>query len=356
MSKWQVSAVFLWAIVLVDGQLLAQFQGISAGGGDNFGTQGGRNIGGANGGFGSGNTSGEIQVFGMSAEGTRFDRDTRQPGQFVGADSAENIGFVGVLGGNTINSQTSTGSRASGGLSSYGTGSQSSRSGTTFGTNRRTTGTQGFGGTGALGNLGRSGSFGGGTSGGGAFGNNFGGTFGGQRNAGLGGGVGGLGGLGGQATALTTGLGGTGRTNQLGTAGRTMGVGGRNTTSTGFGATAANFGMTGTTSRTPINFQTHLNVRFERPPTLATNLPATNLQRRLNASDRLRKMGSINVTVQDRTARLTGTVSSNRDRELARGLALLEPGISSVEDELVVAQAEEMPAPPGPSVSTVRGL
>jgi osmotically-inducible protein OsmY len=95
-----------------------------------------------------------------------------------------------------------------------------------------------------------------------------------------------------------------------------------------------------------IAYQTNLRVRFEQPPpAVAASTTVSQLQTRLNTSPRLRRLGNINVELSGKTARLMGAVSSERDRQLARGLALLEPGVSSVEDELVVVESSE-PLPP----------
>lgn len=70
---------------------------------------------------------------------------------------------------------------------------------------------------------------------------------------------------------------------------------------------------------------------------------------RLKKLPALEKTGSVQVSMVGRTAVLRGSVSSERDRELAAGLAMLEPGISAVRNELVVdasrPRAEELPAP-----------
>lgn len=70
---------------------------------------------------------------------------------------------------------------------------------------------------------------------------------------------------------------------------------------------------------------------------------------RLKKIPGLEKRNTIAVSMSGRTAVLTGSVASERDRKLAEGLALLEPGISAVQNELVVAEAastgEELPAP-----------
>jgi len=51
----------------------------------------------------------------------------------------------------------------------------------------------------------------------------------------------------------------------------------------------------------------------------------------------------VTVSMQGRTAVLEGTVASQHDRDVIAGLALLEPGISAVRNELAVA--EELPSP-----------
>ena len=57
--------------------------------------------------------------------------------------------------------------------------------------------------------------------------------------------------------------------------------------------------------------------------------------------DRIEKVGNIQVTINDsQQAKLVGSVKTERARQLAIGLAMLEPGITSVDDQLVV-QPEE---------------
>ncbi len=53
--------------------------------------------------------------------------------------------------------------------------------------------------------------------------------------------------------------------------------------------------------------------------------------------------GPINVQVEGRVAVLTGTVQSEHGRDIAARLALLEPGISEVRNELIVDPAEPKP-------------
>lgn len=70
---------------------------------------------------------------------------------------------------------------------------------------------------------------------------------------------------------------------------------------------------------------------------------------RLKKMPGLEKRNSVLVSMEGRTAVLSGSVASDRDRQLVEGLALLEPGISAVRNELVVVEAasraEELPVP-----------
>lgn len=70
---------------------------------------------------------------------------------------------------------------------------------------------------------------------------------------------------------------------------------------------------------------------------------------RLKKLPGLEKRNSIRVAMAGRTAILSGSVASEHDRKLAEGLALLEPGISAVQNDLVVAESattgQELPPP-----------
>ena len=98
--------------------------------------------------------------------------------------------------------------------------------------------------------------------------------------------------------------------------------------------------------------QLRISIKADIPLVTSATAP-TSLGRvfeaRLKKLPGLEKGNSIQVSMQGRTAVLTGSVASDRDRKLAQGLALLEPGISAVQNELVVADAastgEELPAP-----------
>ena len=54
--------------------------------------------------------------------------------------------------------------------------------------------------------------------------------------------------------------------------------------------------------------------------------------------------GTVNMSLEGEVAVLTGTVESSHVRDVAERLALLEPGISEVRNELTVRVAEPMPA------------
>jgi len=62
------------------------------------------------------------------------------------------------------------------------------------------------------------------------------------------------------------------------------------------------------------------------------------------------RFGSIEISVNGRTATLAGSVASANDRSLAEALVLLEPGIGDVQNDLVVT-ALPTPPPPLPSQS-----
>ena len=83
-----------------------------------------------------------------------------------------------------------------------------------------------------------------------------------------------------------------------------------------------------------------VNFDFPRQPTGKVNLE---LARRLESSLTLSGTGRIEVSQEGATAILRGEVASERNRRLARLLLLLEPGISNVQNELVVKALEPAP-------------
>ena len=98
--------------------------------------------------------------------------------------------------------------------------------------------------------------------------------------------------------------------------------------------------------------QLRIAIKAEIATTTAASTPTSlgrQFETRLTKLPGLDAQNAIHVKMEERTAVLTGSVVSDRDRRLVEGLALLEPGISAVRNELEVAaaatRAEELPAP-----------
>ena len=84
------------------------------------------------------------------------------------------------------------------------------------------------------------------------------------------------------------------------------------------------------------------------PRPIATGQVATTFTARLTRLPEFHATGPVEVTMEGRTAVLRGTVASEADRELAEDLAMLEPAVRAVRNELVVdpaATTEEIPTP-----------
>lgn len=222
--------------------------------------------------------------------------------RFMGADSLDARNFRSLInnqvGGNSIAPSIYTSTGGSAGLVGGGGGARSGVTSTAMSALGASSGASGLGGaTGGVGGLG-------GTTGiGGA--------------SGLGGlvGAGGLGGIGG--TSLT-GLGGT---NQLG---RTGGVGGT------VGATGA-----GTTTQNQ-SIRAKMVVAFPIRPVAPAQFNSQ-LAQRLAGVQQLQSNARVQVLMSGRTAVLRGTVESAHARDLAERVAMLEPGVSAVQNELVVS-------------------
>jgi osmotically-inducible protein OsmY len=95
-----------------------------------------------------------------------------------------------------------------------------------------------------------------------------------------------------------------------------------------------------------------VSIRADIPTTNASASPthvSRQFEARLKKLPALERGEAVQVTMEGRTAILTGTVASERDRELVAGLAMLEPGISSVQNDLRVGplptSVEELPVP-----------
>lgn len=84
-------------------------------------------------------------------------------------------------------------------------------------------------------------------------------------------------------------------------------------------------------------------VAFEYPAPAPRQL-GTKLTGRIAGMSRIRSTGPLTVSVEGRTAVLRGMVASDHDRVLAEQVALLEPGISRVRNELTILADEPSPA------------
>ena len=70
-----------------------------------------------------------------------------------------------------------------------------------------------------------------------------------------------------------------------------------------------------------------------------TTVATTKLQTRLTKLPVLATTSSVKVELEGSEVVLRGTVSTESDRELVEGIAMMEPGIESVRNELVVDPA-----------------
>jgi osmotically-inducible protein OsmY len=82
--------------------------------------------------------------------------------------------------------------------------------------------------------------------------------------------------------------------------------------------------------------QARLRVAFTYHRLNSVDVGAT-LTKRLNRSKRIRSTSLLYVEVKDRTAVLRGHVATKNDRAVAGQLAMLEAGVSRVQNELKVS-------------------
>jgi hypothetical protein len=102
-----------------------------------------------------------------------------------------------------------------------------------------------------------------------------------------------------------------------------------------------------------INYSMGLEVGFDyaQPPQTAVS---ARIEERLAKMTRIRRYGSLRVTMEGRTATIRGAVASAHEREIVGNLVMFEPGVSLVRNELTVgppaspAEAPQPPAPPNP--------
>jgi hypothetical protein len=96
-------------------------------------------------------------------------------------------------------------------------------------------------------------------------------------------------------------------------------------------------GQTPTRAQTTIPTRYRVDFTYSAPAATAV---ATTLQTRLSNIRGLAALGPLDVQMEGRTAILRGEVATDRDRDLAARLALLEAGVSAVRNELTVAQPQ----------------
>ncbi len=102
-------------------------------------------------------------------------------------------------------------------------------------------------------------------------------------------------------------------------------------------------------SQTPIRIGLKLGFR----PQPISQTAAATFQTRLVKLPGIRFIGPADVTLEGRTAVLRGTVATEEDRQLAEALAMMEPAVLDVRNELVVdlsaTAAEPLPLAPATS-------
>ena len=97
-----------------------------------------------------------------------------------------------------------------------------------------------------------------------------------------------------------------------------------------------------------------IRIGFQSKPVASTRV-MTEFQTRLTKLPALTGVGKIQVALEGSTAVLRGTVATEGDKQLAADLAMLEPAIADVRNELVVDPAvttAEVLAPTNPSPAT----
>jgi hypothetical protein len=115
-----------------------------------------------------------------------------------------------------------------------------------------------------------------------------------------------------------------------------------------------------TQNRNRPNIRIALRLGFRPAPVTPTSMVA--MQTRLEKLPGIQFIGPSQVTMEGRTAVLKGTVASEEDRELAQALAMMEPDVLDVRNELLVdssattdSPGEELP-PTSPSDRTSPAL
>lgn len=83
-------------------------------------------------------------------------------------------------------------------------------------------------------------------------------------------------------------------------------------------------------------FRVPLRLGFQ-PPVVSAGRVGPELSKRLSKLSGSPQLGPVNVSLVGQTAVLRGTVATEAERQLAEGVARLEPGVMAVRNELVVA-------------------
>jgi osmotically-inducible protein OsmY len=133
---------------------------------------------------------------------------------------------------------------------------------------------------------------------------------------------------------------------QYGGAGGQYGAGGYGQQNNRNNNRQQNANAQGVRSRTEIPIATSYTIGFSAP-TAAPTAISTKITDQLNRWHSIASAGGVNVQVVGKTAVLQGTVPSDHDRDMAAQMAMLEPGVSQVKNELQVTGS----APRGASLT-----
>jgi len=163
---------------------------------------------------------------------------------------------------------------------------------------------------------------------------------------------------GGRAYGSVTSAGGTSMTNTnrptsstSSSASTTGGRGGQSGSSSSRRRTSSTSGS-GAAKQQQVWFEPRMEVGFEVPPAQKSEV-VSHVITSLGSDKVGSRFGSVQVSVDGETATLRGAVVSQNDRLLAEQIALLEPSILSVRNELAVRKASA-PPPASPPASAVR--
>jgi osmotically-inducible protein OsmY len=140
-------------------------------------------------------------------------------------------------------------------------------------------------------------------------------------------------------TGTGTGMAGMGRSGMSGM-GMGMGMGGMGMGGMGSRGMNSQFGQQNNSQNQKSNIRATVKVRFPytRPPAAQVSRAVTARWNRLPMPE---KFNGISMNFENGVATLTGKVTTPEDKRMAEKLILLEPGVSSVQNQLEVVAAEE---------------